>query len=124
MLTAPAEVSFSTVYRATREIGAYNHAAMIDARNGSLFLAWKNSPVDEDTPGQRVLFAQSTDGDTWTPTDGKTNVLFPNVSSAQRPAVGRTTPMPAPAPAVRPRSVCACLGPWPSGRRPWRRPRP
>ena len=64
----------------------YNHAAMMDWHNGSMFLTWKNSPVDEDTPGQRVLYSQSHDGVAWTPTDGVSNVLFPNMSSTTKPA--------------------------------------
>jgi hypothetical protein len=43
---------------------------------------WKNSPRDEDQPGQRVLFSSTTDGVTWTPTDG-TNVAFPNMSTVR-----------------------------------------
>jgi len=81
----------SIVYRATSAIGSYNHAAMLtyggEEGDAPLFtLSWKNSPVDEDEPGQRVLYSQSTSGATWTPTDGKTNVLFPNISSTSAPA--------------------------------------
>jgi hypothetical protein len=81
----------SIVYRATSAIGSYNHAAMLtyggEEGDAPLFtLSWKNSPVDEDEPGQRVLYSQSTSGATWTPTDGKTNILFPNISSNRAPA--------------------------------------
>jgi hypothetical protein len=58
---------------------------MIDYHDGNLFLTWKNAPRDEDSPGQRVLFASSADGATWTRTDGS-NILFPNMTSgAARP---------------------------------------
>ena len=86
MLGSTDGVVTTMVYKATPEIGAYNHAAMMDWHNGSIFLSWKNSPVGEDTPGQRVLFSQSRDGIAWTPTDGVTNVLFPNMSSTAKPA--------------------------------------
>jgi hypothetical protein len=32
--------------------------------------SWKNSPQDEDQPGQRIMYSQSLDGVSWTPTDG------------------------------------------------------
>jgi hypothetical protein len=54
---------------------------MIDFFNGSFIAYWKNSPVDEDQPGQRVLWSSSADGQNWTPTDGQ-NILFPNMSTA------------------------------------------
>jgi hypothetical protein len=54
--------------------------------NGGQFLAtWKNSPQDEDQPGQRILYSQSLDGNNWTPTDGR-NIIFPNVSTNNNPA--------------------------------------
>ena len=82
--------SASMVYRATSAVGTYNHAAMLtyggEAGDAPLFtLSWKNSPRDEDSPGQRVLYSQSADGEHWTPTDG-TNELFPNISSSRAPA--------------------------------------
>jgi hypothetical protein len=49
---------------------------------GALTVAWKNAPRREDTAGQRVLFAQSSDGVAYT--DAK--VLFPNMSTAAHPA--------------------------------------
>lgn len=72
-------------WQATLELGAYNHAAMLDYHNSTFFLTWKNSPVDEDTPGQRILFSYSVDGEGWPVTDG-TNVLFPNMSTSANPA--------------------------------------
>ena len=69
----------TVVYRATEEIGGYNHAAMIDYHDGNLFLTWKNGPRDEDSPAQRVLYAFSADGAKWTETDGR-NVLFPRAT--------------------------------------------
>eukprot|EP01116_Phalansterium_solitarium_P000090 TRINITY_DN10058_c0_g1_i2.p1 TRINITY_DN10058_c0_g1~~TRINITY_DN10058_c0_g1_i2.p1 ORF type:complete len:419 (-),score=100.75 TRINITY_DN10058_c0_g1_i2:31-1287(-) len=77
--------TYVRVYNATPEIGTYNHAAMLDFHNGTFLLTWKNSPRDEDSPGQRVLYSQSVDGVNWTPTDGK-NILFPNVSTDANPA--------------------------------------
>jgi hypothetical protein len=79
------EVTHTEVYHATKENGAYNHGVMIDWHDGNFLLTWKNSPINEDSPGQRVLFSQSLDGATWTKTDGK-NVMFPSVSSTANPA--------------------------------------
>jgi hypothetical protein len=56
----------------------YYHHQMITAY-------WKNGVTSEDQPGQRVLYSQSTDGLTWTPSGG-TNILFPNVSTNANPA--------------------------------------
>ena len=101
-----AGLSTTTVLRATAELGAYNHGAMMDYHFGNLFLAWKNSPRDEDSPGQRILFAQSATGVTWTKTDGRNGArltlppccrsaltlppcgaeLFPNMSTTANPA--------------------------------------
>jgi hypothetical protein len=53
---------------------------MLDYFNGSFLLAWKNGASDEDKDGQRILYSQSTDGLTWSPTNG-TNVLFPALST-------------------------------------------
>jgi len=80
-LPAVEGTKWARVYHAEPEFGTYNHACMIDSFNGSLIAYWKNSPRDEDQPGQRVLWSYSSDGLHWTPTDG-TNVLFPNMSTA------------------------------------------
>jgi hypothetical protein len=84
--TMAAGLVTTTVYRATEAIGMYNHAAMMDYHEGNFLLTWKNSPRDEDTPGQRILFSQSADGVVWTATDGTNYELFPNMSSASKPA--------------------------------------
>mmetsp|Transcript_16176 Transcript_16176/g.45074 ORF Transcript_16176/g.45074 Transcript_16176/m.45074 type:complete len:479 (+) Transcript_16176:133-1569(+) len=73
------------VYLAKEEHGTYNHAVMMDYFDGFFLLSWKNSPQDEEQPGQRVLYSTSDDGFAWSPTDG-TNILFPNVSTAANPA--------------------------------------
>jgi hypothetical protein len=85
MLSASEGVSHAEAYHATKESGAYNHGAMIDFHDGNFLLTWKNSPINEDEPGQRILYAQSADGANWTKTDG-TNVMFPSVSSSANPA--------------------------------------
>ena len=76
------------VYHAIPDVGTYNHAAMISylPNDRRIFLTWKNSPVDEDSPGQRVLYAQTFDGKTWTPDSDGTNVVFPNISTSSNPA--------------------------------------
>jgi hypothetical protein len=75
----------SEVYHATKDVGAYNHAVMMDFNDGNFLLTWKNSPLNEDSPGQRILFSQSVDGTSWTKSDG-TNVMFPNMTSSTTPA--------------------------------------
>jgi hypothetical protein len=92
------------VYHATKEIGSYNHAAMMAYHDGRFLLTWKNSPKDEDSPGQRIMYSQSVDGlhwtatsdasNDWAPGGGHTgaNVLFPNVSTAAKPARLFATP--------------------------------
>ena len=87
-LLPAAAYNATLVYDATPAIGSYNHAVMLDWHDGNFLLTWKNSPRDEDTPGQRVLYAQSADGVRWTPTTtgADVGVLFPNMTSAARPA--------------------------------------
>ena len=46
--------------------GRYNHAAMLMYHQGVITVSWKNAPLHEDTPGQRVLYSQTTDGASWT----------------------------------------------------------
>lgn len=77
--------TYSEVYHAVPDIGTYNHAVMMDWYDGNFLLTWKIGAVNEDDPGQRILWSQSTDGVTWTPTDG-TNEMFPNVSTSSNPA--------------------------------------
>ena len=51
------------LYRPETEAdGRYNHAAMLMYHRGVITVSWKNAPLEEDTPGQRVLFSQSSDG--------------------------------------------------------------
>lgn len=57
--------------------GWYNHAAMLYYHNGTITVSWKNAPETEDTPGQRVLYSQSSDGVQWS----KAALLFPNMST-------------------------------------------
>jgi len=79
------KLSSREVYHASTEHGTYNHAVMMDWHENNMLLTWKNSPKDEDSPGQRVLYSQSADGANWTATDGK-NVMFPSVSTDKNPA--------------------------------------
>ena len=60
----------------------YNHAAMLQYYGGAIHVSWKNAPLKEDTPGQRVLYSFSTDGTTWS----KPIILFPNMSSTKTPS--------------------------------------
>jgi hypothetical protein len=74
-------VQHTGVFFGSQQGGWYNHAVMMQWFDGVLTLSWKNAPEKEDTPGQRVLYAQSTDGKHWTtPT-----LLFPNMSTSAHP---------------------------------------
>lgn len=78
--TPVANRTHSRLYKAVPEIGTYNMSPMIDYHAGQLLAMWKCALQDEDQAGQHILFSQSLDGATWTPTDGK-NILFPNMST-------------------------------------------
>ncbi len=80
-----ANVSLMRLYFATPEIGTYNMSPMFDFFYNQFMAIWKCAPQDEDQPGQRILWSHSSDGKTWTPTDG-TNELFPNMSTTAHPA--------------------------------------
>jgi hypothetical protein len=57
---------------------------MIGFSDKQFLVTWKNSPRDEDQPGQRVLYSQSLDGVSWTKSDGS-NIMFPNISTTANP---------------------------------------
>jgi len=84
--------TFVNIYNATSDLGTYNHASMIAFGSETkdptpLFtVSWKNSPKDEDSPGQRIVYSQSYDGISWTATNTGTNILFPNMSTTNNPA--------------------------------------
>jgi hypothetical protein len=52
--------------RVTPETGMYSHHPHILHDGERFFAAWSNHRVDEDGPGQRVLFSTSADGRQWT----------------------------------------------------------
>ncbi len=55
----------SPVFLADESRGGYNHHARITFYKGKFFATWSNQRYGEDGPGQRVLFAMSDDGKTW-----------------------------------------------------------
>ncbi len=61
------------IFLPDREAGAYNHHSRLTVKNGVLHAIWSNHYYGEDGPGQRVLYARSADGKTWTDADA----LFP-----------------------------------------------
>jgi len=68
--------------------GAYAMSPMLSFLNGRFLASWKLSVSDEDEPGQRVMWAQSDDGTTWTTSsDGVSNELFPRMNSSENPRV-------------------------------------
>ena len=50
------------VYNATVASGTYSHAPMISYHGGVLLVSWKNHNSSEDSPGQWVRWAWSSDG--------------------------------------------------------------
>lgn len=75
----------TTVFFGSTAEGDYNHGAMLTLGPGlsMLTLSWKNglNASTEDAPGQRVRYAQSLDGATWTPSA----LLFPSMSTHALP---------------------------------------
>ena len=70
--------SLAKLYNATPEMGVYSHGAMLGFHSGYFLASWKNGPMNEDTPGQRVLWSYASASSPLgyiTPL-----VLFPNVS--------------------------------------------
>jgi hypothetical protein len=51
--------------RVTPQTGTYSHHSHILHDGSRFFTTWSNHRRDEDGPGQRVLFAISTDGRQW-----------------------------------------------------------
>ena len=61
------------VYRANSKTGIYSHHPSLVVFRGQLFCSWSNGKEGhEDDPGQRVMFATSSDGSNWS----KPRVLF------------------------------------------------
>ena len=67
--------------------GAYAMSPMLSFLNGRLLASWKLSVSDEDEPGQRVMWAQSDDGVTWTTASDGSNELFPSMNASENPRV-------------------------------------
>ena len=68
--------------------GAYAMSPMLSFLNGRFLATWKLSVSSEDEPGQRVMWAQSTDGVSWdTSSDGRSNELFPSMNATENPRV-------------------------------------
>ncbi len=67
------EATHSLVFAGERDAGAYNHHGKLAFHNGALHAMWSNHSHGEDGPGQRVLYATSCDGKTWS----EATELFP-----------------------------------------------
>ena len=67
--------------------GAYAMSPMLSFLNGRFLATWKLSVSDEDEPGQRVMWAQSDDGTTWTTASDGSNELFPSMNASENPRV-------------------------------------
>ena len=77
--------NYTQLFKASKEIGTYNMSPMISHFHGVFLASWKNSPQDEDQPGQRVLYTQSTDGITWLDSNNGERILFQNISTNSNP---------------------------------------
>jgi hypothetical protein len=79
---------WTRLYFAVPELGTYAMSPMIGLVNGNVLLAsYKLSPMNEDQPGQKVMWTMSTNGVNWTDTTQGTNVLFPSMNSTQSPDI-------------------------------------
>ena len=54
------------LYRATADGYKFCHHPNLAVFRDELYCMWSNGKVDEDAPGQRILYSRSTDGQTWT----------------------------------------------------------
>jgi len=54
-----------SVFKADERKGTYNHHTCLVKWNGRYWLAWDNSLVHEEYPGQKTLIASSADGVNW-----------------------------------------------------------
>jgi hypothetical protein len=61
----PDGVKHATVFVATQETGGYNHHPKLTWHDGKFHAMWSNHPYDEEAPGERILYSQSTDGISW-----------------------------------------------------------
>jgi hypothetical protein len=58
--------SHVVVFAPDRQAGAYNHHPHLVHHDGAYHAVWSNHNDGEDGPGQRILYATSTDGTRWT----------------------------------------------------------
>lgn len=77
--------NYTQLFQASKDVGTYNMSPMISHYQGVFLASWKNSPKDEDEPGQRVLYSQSIDGVTWLDSNNGDRILFPNISTNSNP---------------------------------------
>lgn len=54
-----------TLYRGVEGTSGFSHHPTLAWHDGRFFAAWSNGDRDEDASGQRVVYATSTDGHTW-----------------------------------------------------------
>ena len=63
----------TVIFQPTGEEGGYNHHSKIILHDGFFSAMWSNHPRGEDGPGQRVLWARSSDAEHWS----EVEELFP-----------------------------------------------
>ena len=94
-------LEFLRLFYATSAQGTYNMSPMLSLLDGAFLASFKNSPRDEDQPGQRVLYSQSLDGLSWTdPSDA--SLPLPSLSAWSPPSASLAPPPP-PSPPPAPR---------------------
>ena len=79
--------SWARLYFGTADVGLNAMSPMLSFLNGAFLATWKLSQNGEDSPGQKVMFAQSADGKSWTPSASGDNVMFPSMNSSENPGV-------------------------------------
>ena len=78
-LPSPKGVAHYGVYEASTAMGAYNHGPIITSHDGTYAISWYNGVLDESV-ANRVLFALSSDGETWS----EPRVLFNTTAGSHR----------------------------------------
>jgi hypothetical protein len=72
-------VSLINVYRAVESVGTVSMSPVLDFHADQFMVSWIMKDSPNSSAGQSILYSQSMDGETWSPSDG-TNVLFPPLS--------------------------------------------
>ena len=81
------EARRALLFRGNEANGSYNHHAHVHHAFGRFHATWSNQRYDEDGPGQRVLYASSEDGVTWSAPRELVPALSPEAPWGKAPGV-------------------------------------